>query len=565
MTLRNVKIGTRLAIGFGIILAILMAVTVGGMLLSKSSRSDLVQVIDAAQAKTLLAADMKALALEQSAVLRNIGLHSEIKAMQAEEDRARSLGKSLDDAREKMSRFVRTPEEKAILDELNKLDKDVEGPVRQAIGLSTSFRNDEAAKILIGEMDPIVQKMLMVLGRLVELQKSANKVEVAQAIQSGDQQALVIYVVEGVVLLIAATLAVWMTRSITIPIGESVEITRRVAAGDLTSRNLISGRDETAELLIALKDMNESLGTMVSAIRNGASAIAISAGEVATGNQQLQARTEDQASSLEETASTLEQFTATVRQNADNARQASGLAANASEAALRGGESVAKVVQTMQEVAASSKRITDIINVIDGIAFQTNILALNAAVEAARAGEQGRGFAVVASEVRSLAQRSAASAKEIRGLIADSVDRVEVSTKLVEDAGHIIGQLVESVQKVAAIMPEIASASHEQSAGIDQINKAVTQMDTAIQMNASIVEQAAAAAASMANEASNLTQAVSQFRLAENTESAAPQVAKSVARRKNYGHPVQKTGNTVANRHQARQLSDGVDDDWKEF
>ncbi len=565
MTLRNVKIGTRLAIGFGIILAILMAVTVGGMLLSKSSRSDLVQVIDAAQAKTLLAADMKALALEQSAVLRNIGLHSEIKAMQAEEDRARSLGKSLDDAREKMSRFVRTPEEKAILDELNKLDKDVEGPVRQAIGLSTSFRNDEAAKILIGEMDPIVQKMLMVLGRLVELQKSANKVEVAQAIQSGDQQALVIYVVEGVVLLIAAALAVWMTRSITTPIGESVEITRRVAAGDLTSRNLISGRDETAELLIALKDMNESLGTMVSAIRNGASAIAISAGEVATGNQQLQARTEDQASSLEETASTLEQFTATVRQNADNARQASGLAANASEAALRGGESVAKVVQTMQEVAASSKRITDIINVIDGIAFQTNILALNAAVEAARAGEQGRGFAVVASEVRSLAQRSAASAKEIRGLIADSVNRVEVGTKLVEDAGHIIGQLVESVQKVAAIMPEIASASHEQSAGIDQINKAVTQMDTAIQMNASIVEQAAAAAASMANEASNLTQAVSQFRLAENTESAAPQVAKSVARRKNYGHPVQKTGNTVANRPQARQLSDGVDDDWKEF
>ncbi len=565
MTLRNVKIGTRLAIGFGIILAILMAVTVGGMLLSKSSRSDLVQVIDAAQAKTLLAAEMKALALEQSAVLRNIGLHSEIKAMQAEEDRARSLGKSLDDAREKMSRFVRTPEEKAILDELNKLDKDVEGPVRQAIGLSTSFRNDEAAKILIGEMDPIVQKMLMVLGRLVELQKSANKVEVAQAIQSGDQQALVIYVVEGVVLLIAAALAVWMTRSITTPIGESVEITRRVASGDLTSRNLISGRDETAELLIALKDMNESLGTMVSAIRNGASAIAISAGEVATGNQQLQARTEDQATSLEETASTLEQFTATVRQNADNARQASGLAANASEAAQRGGESVAKVVQTMQEVAASSKRITDIINVIDGIAFQTNILALNAAVEAARAGEQGRGFAVVASEVRSLAQRSAASAKEIRGLIADSVDRVEVSTKLVEDAGHIIGQLVESVQKVAAIMPEIASASHEQSAGIDQINKAVTQMDTAIQMNASIVEQAAAAAASMANEASNLTQAVSQFRLAENTESAAPQVANSVARRKNYGHPVQKTGNAVANRPQARQLSDGVDDDWKEF
>jgi methyl-accepting chemotaxis protein len=232
---------------------------------------------------------------------------------------------------------------------------------------------------------------------------------------------------------------------------------------------------------------------IVNHIRAGAESIAVGAGQVAAGNQQLSSRTEEHASSLEETASTLEEFTTTVKQNAEHARQASALAGTASTTAERGGEVVGKVVTTMQEVTASSKRISDIIGVIDGISFQTNILALNAAVEAARAGEQGRGFAVVASEVRSLAQRSAASAKEIRGLIENSVNRVEAGARLVGEAGKTMEELVASVRRVATIMTEIASASHEQSSGIEQINKAITQMDTVVQMNASVVEEATAA------------------------------------------------------------------------
>jgi methyl-accepting chemotaxis protein len=261
--------------------------------------------------------------------------------------------------------------------------------------------------------------------------------------------------------------------------------------------------------------MNDRLGQMVTQIRTGAESIATGAGEVAAGNQQLSSRTEEHASSLEETASTLEEFTTTVRQNAERAGTANELAASVSATAQEGGAMVGKVVQTMQEVSSSSRRISDIIGVIDGISFQTNILALNAAVEAARAGEQGRGFAVVAAEVRSLAHRSAASSKEIRGLIENSVGRIEVGAKLVEEAGRTMDGLVASVRQVAAIMTEIASASREQSSGIEQINRAITQMDTVVQMNASLVEEATAAATSMASQAKGLDHSVAQFRVSD--------------------------------------------------
>ena len=568
MTPRDYKIGTRLGVGFGVILFLMIVVSVGGTALSKSSRNDLAKVMSAAETKSLLAADMKAKVLEQSAVLRNIGLHSEIKAMQAEEDRARSIGKAFGVLRASMALLAETPEEKVILADLEKLDKEIEAPVLQAIGLSTSFRNEEAAKILVGEMDPIVQKMLSALGKLIDLQKKSNENAVTEAIQSGDRQSMAIIFVEVMVLLFAAALAWWMTRSITAPLRESVEISRRVALGDLGSRITISGRDEAAELLSALRNMNDNLGGMVSSIRAGSENIAIAAAQVASGNQQLESRTEDHASSLEETASTLEEFTATVRQNAENARMASELAATASATARRGGESVAKVVQTMQEVTTSSKRISEIVNVIDGISFQTNILALNAAVEAARAGEHGRGFAVVASEVRSLSQRSAASAKEIRGLITESVERVEASAQLVEEAGRIMDDVVGSVEKVSEIMPEIASASHEQSTGIDQINKAIAQMDTVVQMNASIVQQTAAAAASMSNEAGNLAQAVAKFRLADGDGSMkASTPPATIASGAGASRPGRKAGHAVAvrTRAQAQALPDADKGEWKEY
>jgi methyl-accepting chemotaxis protein len=521
MLLRNFKIGTRLAAGFGTVLLVMVVVAVGGTALAKKSRDELTATLQATGAKERLAAEMKALVLEQSSVMRNIGLHSDIKAMQGDEDRAKVLGRKYDDARESMARLVVTPAERAIIENLARLDKQVEAPFRQALGMSTSFRNEDAARVLMTELDPIIQKSLDNLDQLIGIQAKADADAVAASRVSGAALSTTVYLVQAAVVLLAIMLAWTTTRSITGPLRQSVDVAKRVAAGDLTSRVEVEGRDEAAELLSALREMNHGLGAIVTQIRSGAESIAVGAGEVAAGNQQLSSRTEEHASSLEETASTLEEFTTTVRQNAEHAKQASALASVSAATAQKGGEVVNKVVATMQEVTTSSKKISDIIGVIDGISFQTNILALNAAVEAARAGEQGRGFAVVASEVRSLAQRSASSAKEIRGLIENSVGRVEAGARLVEQAGKTMEELVASVRRVAEIMTEIAAASHEQSSGIEQINKAITQMDTVVQMNASLVEEATAAATSMAGQATGLARAVAQFRVEDSAHAAA--------------------------------------------
>jgi methyl-accepting chemotaxis protein len=304
-----------------------------------------------------------------------------------------------------------------------------------------------------------------------------------------------------------------LTKGITTPLSRAVDAARRVAAGDLTGDIRVHGSDETGQLLGALKDMNQSLLNIVGEVRNGTHSITIASSEIAAGNQDLSARTEQQAASLEETASSMEELTSTVKQNADNARQANQLAGAAASVARKGGSVVAEVVGTMESIDASSRKIVDIITVIDGIAFQTNILALNAAVEAARAGEQGRGFAVVASEVRNLAQRSAAAAKEIKGLIGDSVEKVNAGTRLVSDAGNTMEEIVSSVQRVSDIISEITAASAEQSSGIDEVYKAVGQMDQVTQQNAALVEEAAAAAESMQNQASSLAEVVSVFKV----------------------------------------------------
>jgi methyl-accepting chemotaxis protein len=305
----------------------------------------------------------------------------------------------------------------------------------------------------------------------------------------------------------------WLVRSIIHPLNLAVTIAQTVASGDLTSHIVVTGKDETGQLLQALKDMNHSLVKIVTEVRGGTESIAEGSREIAIGNLDLSSRTEEQASSLQKTAAAMEELISTVQQNADNARQANQLAVSASEVALKGGTAVSQVIGTMTSINDSSKKIVDIIGVIDGIAFQTNILALNAAVEAARAGEQGRGFAVVATEVRNLAQRSAAAAKEIKGLIDDSVDKVATGTKLVEQAGSTMQEIVESVTRVTDVVSEITSASTEQTSGIEQINQAIMQMDQVTQQNAALVEEAAAAAASLQDQASNLAQAVSVFRL----------------------------------------------------
>ncbi|WP_197034926.1 methyl-accepting chemotaxis protein [Herbaspirillum sp. RV1423] len=314
-------------------------------------------------------------------------------------------------------------------------------------------------------------------------------------------------------LAVGAILSLLLSRSIVRPLTRAVDIARTVAAGDLRADIATSAKDETGQLLQALKEMNENLLNTVTEVRDGAVNIAGASGQIATGNLDLSARTEQQASALQQTASAMEELTSTVKQNADNARQANQLALSASAVAINGGDVVAQVVTTMGSINESSKKIVDIISVIDGIAFQTNILALNAAVEAARAGEQGRGFAVVASEVRSLAQRSAAAAKEIKQLIDDSVDKVGQGSKLVGQAGVTMNEIVVSVRRVTDIVGEISSASQEQRDGIEQVNLAITQMDEGTQQNAALVEEAAAAAQSLQDQAARLERVVGFFKL----------------------------------------------------
>ncbi len=366
-----------------------------------------------------------------------------------------------------------------------------------------------------------------------------------------------------------------VARRIKEALDKAISVSEQIAAGDLTVKIEVDSQDETGHLLSSLKEMNEGLAKIVGEVRSGADSIATATEQIAAGNADLSQRTEEQASALEETASSMEELTSTVKQNADNAQQANQLAISASGVAVKGGDVINKVVRTMESITDSSRKISDIIGVIDGIAFQTNILALNAAVEAARAGEQGRGFAVVAAEVRSLAQRSAAAAKEIKTLIEDSVGKVQDGSRLVEEAGHTTQEIVTSIKRVTDIMAEISAASLEQSSGIEQVNTAITQMDDVTQQNAALVEQAAAAAESLEEQALQLVQVVTRFKL---EDSAQPQKvsAEKKARRIQSLHPEissKKVGRLGAPKSQkkadslklAAPKAADVDDDWKEF
>jgi methyl-accepting chemotaxis protein-1 (serine sensor receptor) len=365
--------------------------------------------------------------------------------------------------------------------------------------------------------------------------------------------------------LLGTMICVWLLRAIARPLAEAVDVARSVAAGDLTKKIEVNSADETGQLLQALKDMNASLVKIVSEVRGGTETIATASHEIASGNLDLSARTETQASSLEETASSMEELTSTVKQNADSAWQANQLAVSASEVAVKGGAVVSQVVDTMGSINESAKKIVDIIGVIDSIAFQTNILALNAAVEAARAGEQGKGFAVVAAEVRHLAQRSAAAAKEIKSLIDDSVEKVHVGATLVDQAGATMQEIVASVKRVTDIMGEISTASREQTNGIEQVNQAIAQMDEVTQQNAALVEEAAAAAASLQDQASGLSRVVSVFRLgAEQKAAPAPMGAKVVPIMKKTS-ALAAVGPAAPGTKRIANLRPGEQGDWEEF
>jgi methyl-accepting chemotaxis protein len=370
-------------------------------------------------------------------------------------------------------------------------------------------------------------------------------------------------------LAVGAALAWALSRSITQPLNHAVLVAQTVAAGDLTSRIEPGSKDEVGQLLDALKAMNASLLQTVTEVRTGTDTIATASKQIAAGNMDLSSRTEEQASSLEETASSMEELNATVRQNADNARQANALAEIASGVAARGGVVIGQVVGTMGEINASARQIADIISVIDGIAFQTNILALNAAVEAARAGEQGRGFAVVATEVRSLAQRSAAAAKDIKTLIDNSVERVEAGSRLVNEAGKTMHDIVDSVGRVTGIISEISAAGQEQTAGIEQINQAISQMDQVTQQNAALVEEAAAASEAMQDQAARLASVVSIFKIAGGDSrpaaATAPQAFRKPGARALTNRPSASVPAVAAGKSVQRVSAANAGGDWEEF
>jgi methyl-accepting chemotaxis protein len=386
--------------------------------------------------------------------------------------------------------------------------------VMPVIAALKAERYNEANATLLTRLNPLATAAYAASDKLVQLQLEVAKNAYIEAEARYATIRMVSIVSIGGGLLFAALFGFILVRSITRALAQALDVADRVAAGDLSSRIEVTSTDEVGRLLSALKGMNDSLVRIVGTVRGASDSIATGSAQIASGNADLSQRTEEQASALEETAASMEQLGSTVKQNADNARQANQLAIGASTVAVRGGEMVSQVVETMKGINDSSKKIADIITVIDGIAFQTNILALNAAVEAARAGNQGRGFAVVASEVRNLAQRSAEAAKEIKSLITASVERVEQGTTLVDQAGTTMQEIVTSIKRVTDIMGEINNASLEQSSGVNQVGEAVGQMDQVTQQNAALVEQSAAAAESLKQQAQQLVGAVAVFKLA---------------------------------------------------
>jgi methyl-accepting chemotaxis protein len=418
-----------------------------------------------------------------------------------------------DKALKELEPLLVAPTGKILLAESVTLRSDYMALAGQVQTLVKEEKLDEARVLAFGKTYDALHALAANMRKQLEFQSKRFDELAVEASSTYTTALRIIAIVAVVAMVLAIVAALLITRSVVRPLSRAVEVARTVAAGDLTSHIEVQGSDEAAQMMLALKDMNASLAKLVSEVRTGSDEIATAANEIASGNLELSSRTEQQAGSLEETASSMEEMTSTVRQNAENALQANQLAASASDVARRGGDVVARVVETMGDIDVASRKIVEIIAVIDGIAFQTNILALNAAVEAARAGEQGRGFAVVASEVRNLAQRSASAAREIKQLIDDSVGKVSQGTQLVGQAGATMSEVVDSVQRVTDIMAEISSASREQEGGITQINHAVTEMDAVTQQNAALVEEAAGAAGSLQEQAERLAQMVAVFKV----------------------------------------------------
>jgi methyl-accepting chemotaxis protein len=513
MSLSNLKIGARLGLGFALVLALLAAVAGVGLASMSRIETRLTQIVDDNNVKIFSISAVADNFRDISLAVANMVVQENPAELQKQVDALAAARVRYGKAKKVFLATNLNEQEKALLAKLDTAIAFAKPKVDKTVELSVAGARAEAAQNMTTQSAPATAAAIGVIDEIVQFEKDQAGQAAADAKTAYDSARNQVLLISLIAILAGVAVAWFITRSITRPIRAAVKVAETVAAGDLSSTIDVSGRDETGQLMQALKNMNDSLNRIVGDVRGGTDSIALGSDEIARGNLDLSARTEQQASALEETASSMEELTSTVKQNADNARQANQLAVSAQEVAVEGGQVVSQVVDTMGAINESARKIVDIIGVIDGIAFQTNILALNAAVEAARAGEQGRGFAVVATEVRNLAQRSAAAAKEIKVLIGDSVNAVETGSRLVDQAGATMDKIVASVERVTDIMGEITAASREQEAGIEQINQAIGDMDSVTQQNAALVEEAAAAAQSLREQAGNLTEAVSVFKL----------------------------------------------------
>jgi methyl-accepting chemotaxis protein len=577
------KVGTRLGLGFALVLLFLVAVTTVGIFRMAQIQDRLDHVITVNNVVSRLVVDMRSNVSDRVTSLRILTLMTDAGDMEPEMNRIKELAGKYADAQNKLSAqfaIEANADEKALLATIKEQEAIAMPAIAKASELWLANKAEEATKVLIKEIRPAQKKWMAALDQLASVEDKLNaQVQVDAA--SGFSSARTFMIIMGLLAVgISVVAAIVITRGLLKQLGGEPDYTASIAGsianGDLSIAIDTNGNAKDS-LLSEMKEMRDSLVDIVGQVRSGTETIGTASREIAAGNIDLSSRTEMQASSLEKTASAMEELTSTVKQNADNAREANQLASAASDVAIKGGKVVSEVVNTMSSIDASAKKIVDIIGVIDGIAFQTNILALNAAVEAARAGEQGRGFAVVASEVRNLAQRSAGAAKEIKMLIDDSVEKVGAGTKLVGQAGVTMDEVVASVRRVTDIMSEIANASQEQSAGIEQVNVSIIEMDSMTQQNAALVEEAAAAAQSLQDQAAELSRVVSIFKLVEGEErvtapvyqpAAKAAVVKPIAAAR---APVKKLASSPAPAPAAKPkkvasaASTAASDEWEEF
>jgi methyl-accepting chemotaxis protein len=572
MNISNFRIGTRLMTVAVVTAALTLAVGALGFVKVSSGNDIVVDIYENNTVPITDVANANMQAIYHERALYDYIIQTESSGMDKIALAMKKNESKMHELLDKYRKTSLTPKEKELLDKFDAAWAKYLPLSAQVQKFSHAQQNDKAVALMNGEVHAAFQVADDLLSEIVDFNVALAKKNFETSQASAAQTRVLVGGVVLAAILLSLGMGALNSRSITRPLSAAEGRLRRIAEGDLSEAITAEGKDELAQLNRSMHEMQASLARVIGSVRSGSDSVATASAQIAQGNQDLSQRTEEQASALEETAASMEQLGSTVKQNADNAKQANQLALGASTVAIKGGEVVGQVVETMKGINDSSKRIADIISVIDGIAFQTNILALNAAVEAARAGEQGRGFAVVAGEVRNLAQRSAEAAKEIKGLITASVERVEQGTALVDQAGTTMSEVVSSIKRVTDIMGEISAASSEQSSGVAQVGEAVSQMDQTTQQNAALVEESAAAAESLKQQAQQLVGAVAVFKLAHGdapravaaapafVERRGPQRAKNVTRPK-FGAKAPAAAATA----ETAPAKTGTDDEWTSF